>query len=164
MALFARLTGGLIGRVMVVAFALGAAQFPLYYLAYANTLAGARAEAEARMHQLELEAGQLQLDVETFIRRHETSADETFRASGRIHRTTLEHYQRYTAQDSALRAAEVWQKPWVLAKNFDPALHAVTRFEPGVPLTPEGGVYALAGLLLAWMLTGLASLAIRPRT
>lgn len=161
MALLARLAGGFCERLVVIVFAISAAQFPLYYLAYANTLAGARVEAEARYRQLEQEASLLQLSIESFIQRHETNSDEAFRASGRIHRTTQEHYQRYSAQDSALRAAPVWQKPWVLAKNFDPALHAATRFEPGLPLTLEGGAYALAGLILAWTLTALAGLIFR---
>ncbi len=156
--------GGLSSRIVAIVFAVSAAQFPLYYLAYSNTLAGAKLEAEARYRQLEQEARSLGLSIESFIQRHEINSDETFQASGRIHRTTQEHFTRYTAQDSALRSATVWQKPWALAKNFDPALHRVTRFEPGLPLTLEGGAYALAGLLVAWMLTALVGLLIKPRT
>jgi hypothetical protein len=158
----ARVLGGLSERVVAVLFAVAAAQFPIYYAAYCNTLAGAKLEAEARYQELEHEAAQLKLGVETFIQRHETNSDEVFRASGRIHRTTLEHYRRYTAMDAALRSAPIWQRPLALARNFDPQLHAATLFEPGLPLTLEGGVYALAGLLLAWLLTGVTALALRP--
>lgn len=163
MALLMQWIGGLSSRLLLVVFVISAAQFPLYYLAYSNTLAGARAESEARFTQLQQEAAALQLDVETFIQRHEVNSDETFRASGRIHRTTVQRYRRYTAMESALREAVIWQRPWVLARNFDPVLHAATRFEPGVPLTLEGGAYALAGFLLAWVLTGLAGVIFMPK-
>lgn len=163
MTLLMRLLGGLGQRLLVLLFAVSAAQFPLYYLAYANTLAGAVQESESRYQQLQQEAAQLQLSVEEFIQRHETSANETFIASGRIHRTTLEHYLRYAQMQTALREAPVWQRPLALARNFDPVLHAATRFAPGLPLTSEGGAYALAGLLTGWLLTGVAGGAIRRR-
>ena len=158
-----RFVGGLSERAIAVVLAVGAAQFPLYYSAYCNTLAGAKLEAETRYHELEREAAAVQLSVEPFIQRHENNSDAVFKASGRIHRTTLEHFQRYTAMDTALRSAPVWQRTVALAQNFDPELHGALRFEPGLPLTLEGGAYALAGLLLAWMLTGLARLLLAPR-
>lgn len=163
MNLLTRFVGGLGERVLAVVLTVSAAQFPIYYAAYANTLAGARLEAEARYQELEREAALLQLSVEAFIQRHEDNSDEVFRASGRIHRTTLEHFRRYGAMDAALRAARVWEKPLVLARNSDAQLHAVTRFEPGLPLTVEGGAYALCGLLLAWLLAALSGLLLRPR-
>ena len=155
MNLLARFVGGLSQRLLAVLFAVSAAQFPIYFAAYENTVAGARTEAEARFHELQREAAQLQLEVEAFIQRHEASTEEAFLASGRIHRTTQAHYLRYTAMDDALRAAPLWQRPLVLAQNFDPQLHAVMRFEPGLALTLEAGVYALIGLLLAWLMGSL---------
>jgi len=161
MNLFARFLGGVGERVIAVVFALAAAQFPVYYLAYANTLAGVRLEAETRYQELQREAAVLQLDIEDFIQRHEDNADEVFQASGRIHRTTLQRYRHYVAMDDALQTAAPWQRPLVLAQNFDRGLHEATHFEPGLPLTAEAGAYALAGVLLAWLLTGLGGAALR---
>ena len=161
MNLLTRLVAGLSERIIAVLFAVAAAQFPIYYAAYSNTLAGAKLEAQARYQELEREAAQLQLSVEQFIEHHETNADDVFRASGRIHRTTLEHYLRYTAMDAALRTVPIWQRPLALAQNFDPQLNAVTAFAPGLPLTLEGAAYALIGLLLAWLFTGVVSWALR---
>lgn len=162
MNLLARFLGGLSESLVALLLALTAAQFPIYYTAYGNTVAGARLEAEARYLELEREAAQLQLRVDAFIQRHEDNADPAFQASGRIHRTTLEHYRRYSAMASVLDTAPRWRRPLVLLQNFDPQLHAVTRFEPGLPLTVEGGAYALAGLLLGWLLTAIAGAAMRP--
>jgi hypothetical protein len=63
-----------------------------------------------------------------------------------------------------LQAAPVWRRPLALAGNFDREIHRVTEFQPGLPLTLEGGAYALGGLLLAWLLAAAARLAFgRPR-
>ena len=158
MGWLARFFGGLVERILAVVLALSLAQFPLYYSAYSNTVAGARLEAESRYRELEREAAQLQLTAEAFIVHHETNADPAFQASGRMHRTTLEHFRRYSAMEQALLTAPPWGKPLVLARNFDRSLQAATQFTPGLPLNFEGAVYALAGLLLAWLFTAVARL------
>ncbi len=161
MNILASFIGGIGERVIAVIFAVAAAQFPIYYAAYSNTVAGVQLEAEARYLELRHEAALLQMEVAQFIRRHEDNADEVFRASGRIHRNTLQRYERFTAMNAVLRDAPAWRRPLVLAQNYDPALHAATRFEPGLPLTAEAAVYALCGVLLAWLLTGLGGAALR---
>lgn len=161
MKFLASFIGGIGERVMAVVFAITAAQFPIYYAAYSNTVAGVQLEAEARYLELQHEAALLQLDIEQFVRRHEDNADEVFQASGRIHRNTLRRYERFTAMNTALRDAPAWRRPLVLAQNYDPALQAATRFTPGLPLTVEAAVYALCGILLAWLLTGLGGAALR---
>ena len=161
MNLLARLCGGLASRILAVTLALAAAQFPVYYGAYASTVAGARLEAESRLHELEREAAQLQMSVEQFIAHHEASSDAAFVASGRMHRTTLDHYRRYMAMEQALADARPWEKPLVLARNFERPLNDATHFAPAVPLTPEAAICALAGLLLAWMISALLALPFR---
>lgn len=146
-------TGGLLERVFGLTLALCAVQFPVYFAAYCNTLAGAQLEAQTRYQELEREAASVPLSVNEFIQRHESNADAVFRASGRIHRTTIERYRRFTAMQAALSSAPLWARPWVLSQNFDRSLHLATRFEPGLPLSVEGGAYALGGLLLAWLLS-----------
>lgn len=167
MNLLSRFAGGLAERVLAVVLAVGLAQFPLYFQAYRNTVAGAQTEAALRYQELVTEAARLQLSVEGFVEKHEDDRDAVFQASGRMHRTTLEHYQRYGTMVQALDGAPAWRRPVVLAQNFDRELYAATRFSPGLPLTFEGGAYALIGLLLAWMLGGLAGLLLgsgaRPR-
>src|SRR2546430_2717808 len=47
------------------------------------------------------------------------------------------------------RSAQPWEKPLVATQLWDRDLIAATRFEPGLPLTTEGLIYGLAGLILA---------------
>lgn len=154
--------GGLAGRVLALALAITAAQFPLFYDAYSHTLAGAQHEAQQRYEELEREAGKLHISVESFIVRHEVNPDTVFQASGRMHRTTLQHHARYSAMLNAVLRASAWEKPVVLKQNFDKGLFSATRFTPGLPLTVEGGVYALIGLLLGWAIATLIGAVLRP--
>lgn len=166
MNLLARLFGGLASRVLAVVLAVSAAQLPVYYAQYLQTLAGARQEAALRYEELLREAGSLNLGAEDFIVRHEENSDPVFQSSGRIHRTTLQRYQKLDAAWQALNSASVFEKPLALPKHFDRQLAEAVRFSPGLPLTLEAGAYALAGLLIAWLLSALcgALLLPKPRT
>ena len=144
-----RAFGHLIDRVMVVALALGAAQFPMFYAQYADTLAGAQAEAQMRYNELESSAAELQLSVDQFIERHRSSPDPVFRASGDIHRSTVTRYRKLDTALHQIRDAEPWEKPVVLGQVYDPQILAAMEFEPGLPLTIEGLAYGFAGLLIA---------------
>lgn len=163
MGLLTRFAAGFTERLVALLFALAALQFPVYYAAYSNVVAGARAEAQARYDELLAEAARLQLTVEAFVERHEDNADAVFQASGRIHRSTLERQQRYAAMDHALRGALAWEKPLVLARHWDTGLAQAAQFQPGLPLTLEAAAYGVTGLLLGWLLTALLALPLRPR-
>lgn len=163
MNLVVRLLAGLSSRVFAVVLALCAAQFPVWYGAYSNALSGARLEAQARYEELLREAAALRMSVEQFIERHESNGDPVFQASGRMHRTTVERFRRWSAMERALVEARGWERPLALFDNFDRDLARVTRFEPGLPLTAEGAAWAFAGLLLAWSLGALLGLLLLPR-
>lgn len=164
MSFLARFFGGLTGRILAVVLAVGAAQFPVYYAQYLQTLTGARQEASLRYEELMREAGTLNLGAEDFIVRHEENSDPVFQASGRIHRSTLARFQKLDAAWQALSNATVFEKPLALLKHFDRQLAEVVRFTPGVPLTLEAGAYALIGIVLAWLISALfGSLLLPPR-
>lgn len=163
MALLARFFGGLLSRILLVALALTATQFPVYYAQYLQTLAGARMEATLRYEELRREAAALHLEVEAFIARHEQNSDEVFQVSGRIHRTTLSRYQSLTTAWETLSAAQIIEKPVVLFKHFDQQIADATVFRPGVPLNVEAGAYALLGILLAWLFSALLGALFMPR-
>ena len=155
MRILMRFLGGMSERIFAVVLAISAAQFPIYYAAYSNVVAGAKAEAQSRYEELVREASALQLDVEAFVRRHEGSDDAVFRASGRIHRTTLDRFRHFDAMNAALRETPAWRRPMTLFENYEQPLNSAMHFEPGLPLTAEGGIYALIGLALAWLFTAI---------
>jgi hypothetical protein len=54
------------------------------------------------------------------------------------------------AAESALRHASLWSRPYVFITHLDPAIaHATwSVYQPAVPTTTEGFVYALCGILV----------------
>ncbi len=163
MSFLARFFGGLTGRILAVLLAVSAAQFPVYYAQYLQTLTGARQEASLRYDQLTREAGVLNLGAEDFIVRHEENSDPVFQASGRIHRTTLARFNKLDAAWKALNTASVFEKPLILFKHFDRQLAEAVRFTPGLPLTPEAAAYAFGGIVLAWLISVLCGALLMPR-
>ena len=153
MQLIARFLGGLTGRILAVVMAVAAAQFPVYYAQYLQTLAGARQEAGLRYEALVREAGAVNLNAQDFIVRHESNGDPVFQASGRLHRHTLSRFTALDAAFKALSTAGPLHKPAALARHFDRTLAPAVKFTPGIPFTLEAAGYGLAGLLLAWLVS-----------
>ena len=154
MGLLLRLGAGLLARILAVVMAVAAAQAPVYYDQYQ--------EAEVRYRELQAEANALQLSVEEFIVRHEVNGDAVFQASGRIHRTTLERYQRFDTAYRALSTADAWHKPVQLMREFDPEIQAIVEFKPALALSREALVWALCGLLAAWLISGTLGWLLQP--
>ncbi len=150
-----RLFGHLLDRVLVVVFAVGAAQFPMYYAQYADTLAGAQSEAAARYRELELAATQVNLSVDQFIERHASNTDPAIRESARLHRSTAIRFRRLEQALTRVREAPIWEKPIALAKVYDRQIAKAVQFTPGLPLTLEGLAWGFLGLLAAALLAGL---------
>lgn len=162
MSFIARLFGDLTGRILAVALAVSAAQFPVYYAQYLQTLTGAKQEASLRYQELMREAGVLNLGAEDFIVRHEENSDPVFQASGRLHRTTLARFNKLDTAWQALSNATAFEKPLALLKHFDRQLAEAVRFTPGVPLTLEAAAYAFGGIVLAWLISALFAALLLP--
>ena len=61
-------------------------------------------------------------------------------------------YDSLDAQLRALNAASDWERPVLLARNFDRQIaeSAYEAYEPAVPVSAAGGAFALAGFALFW--------------
>jgi hypothetical protein len=147
-----RAVGHLIDRVFIVAAAVAAAQFPVFYGQYANTLAGATGEAQARYAELERAATRQRLSIDGFIEHHNASGDPAVRESGEIHRSTVTRYRKLQTALDDIRGAPFWKKPVVITRRWDRSIFEATKFEPELPLTREGLIFGFAGLLIAALL------------
>lgn len=148
-----RLLAALADRLLCLALAVGAAQFPLYYAQYLTVVAGAQAEASRRYEALRGAAEALGLEVEAFVRRHEQNGDAVFQASGALHRDTLSRHAALRAALAELREAPAWAQPLRLARHYDADLAAAVEFQPGLPLSVAGAAWAGLGLLLAMLIS-----------
>lgn len=143
-------------RVVCVLFAVAFAQGPTYIAQYMDVLSGAEMEARNTYERVEDRAIQRGMGVNEYIQQTIEETPRGIEAWEYVQDTkgTVERYQRYRAALDALERSSPWTKPWVLAYHFESSIHKAIRFEPNVPLTYEGGMYGLVGVVLALLLIG----------
>jgi hypothetical protein len=132
---------------------LGAAascQFPAYYAQYLQSLGGRLDQAREQAARLEAASAELGLTAQDFIARLLASGDEAVQRSGVLAESLLQDRARLEEAYRIMAAAAVWERPFVFAGHADPAVAQATleRFQPALPVTPEGFAYGALGLLL----------------
>jgi hypothetical protein len=146
--------GSLVDRVVCVLFAIALAQAPVYIAQYIDVLAGAQMESQKTYDDLEERAAKFDLTLDEFLTRLINNPDPLVKENAEASASTVDRYKRYTEALNALLYGSVWAKPFLLARHYDPSINAAMHFEPNVPLTMEGAVYALAGVLIAMLIMG----------
>ena len=141
------LIGGIIGGA-------AASQFPEFSQQYRQRLGGAvdalaevvaDFDASAQAEGLSREAALTQLKGTAFLDRRRTDMTRTF-----------DRYARLRSDQVALEGAGPFMRAYHVARSADAdvAVAALDTFEPAVPLTAAGGIFAgsgfLAGLLAVW--------------
>lgn len=144
--MLARLANGL----FAVAGAGTLAQFPAFYRQYLQHLSGRLAQARANIAPVADDAQQRGLTISEYLTR---AAQEGGELTGKLvegYRSTYQTLQQLETAYAALRSAGPLERPLAFARHFDSVIVQTTAvdFAPGLPLTPEGGGYALVGLLV----------------
>lgn len=139
---------GLFDRFFTLTGALALSQVPHLINQYIDVLSGALAESHRNLESIRTQAARLGRSLTEFIDKHLNSTDADFQASGRIMQQSHERFQNYNTALEAFDSAGIWEKPIVFIKYLDWELLNALQFEPAVPLTPEGAIYAFIGMLL----------------
>ena len=147
--------GALLDRIVCIVFAVVFAQGPVYIAQYLDVLAGARMESEKNLRKVQEQAEDNGVTVEDFVSRLLGNSDPLVRSSGETIQNLLVSYEQYESAYSAISTANVWQKPFRLIQHFDPSIGEALVFNPSVPLSIEGAVYAFIGLIIGWLLFSL---------
>ena len=147
--------GSLADRVICVLFAIILAQAPVYISQYVNVLAGAQMESEKIYDDLENSAAKFNLTLDEYLGRLLSNPDPMVKENAEVSSSAVNRYRQYSEALDALLNSSVWSKPFRLMQYYDQSIHAAMKFEPNVPLTYEGGFYALAGVLIAMLILGL---------
>ncbi|WNJ21256.1 DUF2937 family protein [Pontibacter sp. G13] len=147
-ALF-RPIGTFLDRIFCLVVAVMLTQFPAYMSQYVDVLSGAHMEAERSYVELEDLAVKYHLTVQEYLSTLARNDNAMVRENIEKQQQDVDRFMGYDQALTALREASVWTKPLVLAEHFNPAIHDAMAFEPQVPMTEEGVVYALIGLILA---------------
>ncbi|MEM7658056.1 MAG: DUF2937 family protein [Bacteroidota bacterium] len=149
--------GSLTDRIICVLFAVLFAQVPVYISQYIDVLSGARMEAQKVYDDVAEVANAYQQSVDQFLEDMTNHPDQKVRDMSSVQLNTVQRYHRYTEALEALTERAAWLKPFYLIRHYDPSIHASMFFEPNVPLTIEGAIYALMGLIVALLLIGLVT-------
>src|SRR5262249_34981594 len=73
-----------------------------------------------------------------------------FHAQGELMQNMIQRWHLLSEGLTSLQKSIFWERPLIFFQYFDRevAVDTYRGFEPSVPLTLEGGLYALVGLLL----------------
>ncbi len=153
MTLAARLRSlldGFADRVLAVTGAVLFSQAPEFFQQYFQRLGGHLDEARRMLAQFEQTARQAGVSLDDFIRRTAANADTAVARLADTMAAAVERVQSLQAAHDALRDASAWTRPFVFLRHADWEISRATTavFKPAVPVTLEGGLYALAGMLV----------------
>ena len=129
---------------------LGAAllsQAPEFAQQYRQRLGGALDELRVVVADFARDAANASLSRDDAVGRMRTSADGFVRDRGSSMQATIERFERLEAQAARLEAAPPAWRPAVVARGADRRILAAAweAFEPAVPLTTAGLVWAFLG-------------------
>jgi hypothetical protein len=121
------------------------AQFPEFYQQYLQHLSGRLAEVRRRAHEIAADASAKGLDVESYIATFTGSPAHAL--EGARMAETLALSERLSVSYNALSTSDPWSRLPVFLRQFDGGLAGDTLriFEPAVPLSTAGLLYALLG-------------------
>ncbi len=144
--MLARLTNGL----FAAAGAAGAAQFPAFYRQYLQHLSGRLAQARDDLAPVLEDARRRGLSLGEYLERAQGEGGELTGTLVAGYRSTYQAFERLQAAQQALSTAGPLERPFALARHLDMRIAEGTLdgFAPALPLTVEGGGYALAGLIV----------------
>lgn len=143
--------GSLFERLVAIAGAVALSQAPLFMTQYMHQMAGHVAELQHQVTSVNQVAMQGGKSLESFILKFVTNPDPDFHAQGLLMQQMVHRWHKLSEGLYSLQHAAIWEKPFIFLKHFDSGvMHDTSRtFEPGVPLTLEGALYACVGLVLA---------------
>lgn len=150
-----RSLGNLTDRIICVVAAVVLLQAPIYMNQYQNVLAGAQQEAALSFNSL----AQIAADFDQTLREYldELLANDNPKvvANAEEDDEKIKRYESYTASLEAFQQANVFSRPFVFLGHYEQRLANAVEFQPGLPITMEGFVYALLGIVIAMLLIGL---------
>ncbi|WP_438479939.1 DUF2937 family protein [Oleiharenicola lentus] len=142
-------TEGLFDRLLCVAGAVAFSQIPTFMQQYLQRLGGHLDEARRQLAQFENVAKQSGLTLDRLIAQTNANSDAAVAKLGGVMSENVTRVADLQQAHDALLNASILEKPWVFIRNLDSEIASGTWhvFQPAVPTTLEGLIYALLGML-----------------
>lgn len=147
---FLRVFDSLIDRILCVVGAVLFSQGPEFMQQYLQRLGGHLDEARRHLAVFQQTAAQAGLSLDQFISQTGTNPDSSVARLGPVMTGAVERVSTLLSAHDALLHAALWERPFVFIRHLDVAIARATGavYQPAVPTTAEGLLYALAGMLV----------------
>jgi hypothetical protein len=141
----------LLDRALCVLGAVGLSQAPEFFQQYLQRLGGHLDEARLALARYEAVARESGISLTQLIETTRAQAAAPVARLGDVIAEAQARVLELEAAETALRAATLWERPFVFLRHVDAdiAARAWAVFKPAVPVTAEGLVYAGVGMVLA---------------
>ncbi len=147
---FLRIFDSLIDRILCVLGAILFSQGPEFMQQYLQRLGGHLDEARRQLAVFQQTAAQAGLSLDQFISQTGANPDTSVARLGGVMSGAVERVSTLQSAHDALLHAALWERPFVFVRHLDVAIARATGavYQPAVPTTAEGLLYALAGMLV----------------
>ena len=141
---------GMLDRIFSVAGAVGLSQFPAYFQQYLQRLGGHADEAHRQAELFRRAAMESGMSMDDYIQKFLDQTDRDFQRQGEIIREIIERADYLASALEALQSSNMFTRPFVFLTTVDWEIAGNTwaAFQPAVPTTVEGAVYAGVGILV----------------
>ena len=152
---------GLITRLLAVAITtaggIAGSQVPEFTQQYRQRIGGAIDELKTVVADFDRDAEANGLTRREALTRYAASTEDFLRARGISIGGTIERFETLVVQRARFNESHPLMLPVALAQDTDPQILKGTwdDFEPAVPVTPSGALWALIGMVLAWLAAAL---------
>lgn len=125
-------------------------QFPEFFQQYLQRLGGHVDQARIQAIRIQEAAAAEKLSLTDYLNSFLNSQISAHRRQGEILQLELSEADRLSQSLESLTQAPVWQRPFMMTSHVEADIlqAAATAFQPAVPITPEGFVYAGIGALI----------------
>lgn len=147
---FLRIFDSLIDRILCVLGAILFSQVPEFMQQYLQRLGGHLDEARRQLAVFQQTAAQAGLSLDQFISQTGSNPDTSVARLGGVMSGTAERVSSLQSAHDALLHSALWERPFIFVRHLDVQIARATGavYQPAVPTTPEGIVYAVAGMLM----------------
>lgn len=136
--------------------ALAFSQAPEFAQQYQQRLGGALDELSIIVADFDRDATLAGIDRRQALAIYDGAGEPFLRNRGQSMRRTLTRFETIARQSADMTKASAFAKPFALLQNADDMIltNAWRDFQPAVPVTPAGLLWAATGAALGWGLVG----------
>jgi hypothetical protein len=140
-------------RICIVLGALLFVQTPLFMAQYQDQLIGHIAELEYQVDALQRTATASGKNLNQLIDKFLASSDKDVVRQGQFIKQMMERLDQLAEALSALTLSNAFNHSWVFLAHFNTTIGLSTwqNFQPGLPFTIEGGIYAAIGMGMGYL-------------